>query len=138
MGVNRTDYESNDKDLNFDFDEWVALFKDSPQAFEKRRLKWSEQTVNKASVANQRRLSGLLFQINMEKRRSKNALTSCIRISELMWAKFNQLNRELQQLVRKPAVTDLRPEKSSTRKCEERVESGFVYTFPATSKSPEE
>jgi len=100
-------YETNDNDLNFDFDEWVTLYEHDPEAFESRRLKWNETIVNQAPPAYQRRLSGLVFQINMEKRRSKNAMDSCIRISGLMWNKFHELKTELQELMQEPGVPGL-------------------------------
>ncbi len=135
MDANRPDYKLNDKDLNFDFEEWAALFKESPQAFETRRLIWNKQIIDNAPDASQRRLSGLLFQINMEKRRSKNALNSCIRISELMWKQVNELNDELQQFVHKPAITSPRPEIGSIGEGKTDTKSGLVYPFP--SRSPE-
>jgi len=94
-------YEINDKDLNFDFDEWAALYKDDPEAFEDRCQQWNEQLVDSAPISYQRRLSGLLFQINMEKKRSSNAIDSCLRISGLMWGKFHELNIELNGLIDK-------------------------------------
>ena len=102
MSSNKLKYELNDQTLNFDFDEWVALNKEDPEAFERRRIEWSRQLINNASPSCQRRLSGLLFQINMEKRRSANAMDSCIKLSRLMWEKFHQLRDELQVLVSTP------------------------------------
>lgn len=102
MNINITRYESNDKALNFDYDEWVALYNQDPEAFEARRSEWNNRIVKSAPSAYQRRLSGLLFQINMEKKRSNNSMDSCIRLSGLMWEKFHELKIELQVLVREP------------------------------------
>ncbi len=85
--------------MNFDFDEWVALAKRDPKAFEQRRLEWCQRFIASAPHDYQRRLSGILFQINMEKRRSANAVDSCIRLSQLMWDKFEELRQELQTLM---------------------------------------
>ena len=126
MNTNREEYELNDKDLTFDFEEWAALFKADPDAFEQRRLKWSELIVKSAPSTYQRRLFGLLFQINMEKRRSKNSMDSCIRLSKLMWNKFDDLRTELRAIKRIPVEPGLSP---STRKSR-LDEPGDVLTFP--------
>ena len=102
MSGNRSASDAVDAKISFDFDEWVALNKEDPEAFERRRIEWSRQLINNASPSCQRRLSGLLFQINMEKRRSANAMDSCIKLSKLMWEKFHQLRDELQVLVSTP------------------------------------
>lgn len=137
MEINRLKYESNDKELNFDFDEWVALFKKSPESFEARRLKWSEQLINNAPAACQRRLSGLLFQINMEKRRSKTALASCMRLSGMMWKMLNKLNLELDQLIHHPITSTSCSTKRNTGPTATAVESGLVYAFPSSYKPRE-
>lgn len=98
MSIDKAKFDENDHQLNFDFDEWVALNKIDPQAFEERRLQWCKQMISNAPEQYQKRLSGLLFQINMEKRRSSNAMDSCIRISGLMWDKFTELRGGLQSL----------------------------------------
>lgn len=98
MSIDKAKFDDNNHQLNFDFDEWVTLNKIDPQAFEERRLQWCKQMINNSPKQYQKRLSGLLFQINMEKRRSSNAMDSCIRISGLMWDKFTELRGELQSL----------------------------------------
>lgn len=103
MNSNKLKYELNDQTLNFDFDEWVALNKEDPEAFEKRRMEWCRQLINTAPSSCQRRLNGLFFQINMEKQRSSNAMDSCLRLSKLMWEKFHDLRDELQGLMSLPS-----------------------------------
>lgn len=95
-------FKLNDQTLNFDFDEWVALHKQDPEAFEQRRIEWCNQLIQSAPPSCHRRLSGLLFQINMQKRQSANAMDSCLRISRLMWEKFYALRDELQMLMQMP------------------------------------
>jgi len=99
VDINNVSTTENDRSMNFDFDEWVALAKCDPQAFEQRRLEWCQRFIAGAPHDYQRRLSGILFQINMEKRRSANAVDSCIRLSQLMWDKFEELRQELQALM---------------------------------------
>ena len=113
MNSNKLKYELNDQTLHFDFDEWVALNKEDPEAFEKRRVVWCQQLINSAPPSSQRRLNGLFFQINMEKQRSSNAMDSCIRLSKLMWEKFHELRDELQGLIDLPATGFSEPLQSS-------------------------
>ena len=112
MNKNRSAYARNDAELKFDFDEWVELYRHSPQAFEQRRLQWSEKIINNSAQSHRRRLSGILFQINMEKRRASNPTRHCMRISRMMWDKFNELNAELQTFCNDPMGAPLSPEQS--------------------------
>lgn len=102
MSSEKLKFELNDQTLHFDFDEWAALSREDPEGFEKRRIEWSQQLIKNAPPTCRRRLSGLLFQINMEKRRSANAMDSCLRLSRLMWDKFHQLRGELHGLALSP------------------------------------
>ncbi len=108
MSSNKAKYQENDRTLHFDFDEWLELHRRDPEAFEARRLEWSQNLIDNAPQAYQRRLSGLLFQINMHKQRSANAMDSCIRLSGLMWDKLHELREELQRFVALP-VQELQP-----------------------------
>ncbi len=110
MKKNRSDYAVNDAELNFDFDEWVELYRQSPEQFEQRRLNWSRRVIEDAPKSYQRRLSGILFQINMEKRRSSNPIQHCMRISQMMWDKFDEMNSGLQALCNDPIKSLLSPE----------------------------
>ena len=102
MSIDKAKLDRNDQCLHFDFDEWVNLNKTDPQAFERRRLEWCNRFIDGAQASNKKRLSGLLFQVNMERRRSTNAIGSCLRMTGLMWDKFNELRSELQHLASNP------------------------------------
>lgn len=102
MSTEKAKFDRNDEWLRFDFDEWVNLNRTDPQAFERRRLEWCNRLIDGAQASNKKRLSGLLFQVNMKRRRSSNAMDSCFRISGLMWDKFNELRSQLQQLANNP------------------------------------
>lgn len=115
MKKNRSDYAVNDAELNFDFDEWVELYRQSPEQFEQRRQQWSRRVIDNAPQPYQRRLSGILFQLNMERRRSRNPIQHCIRISQMMWDKFDELNSGLQSLCQDPVDTLLTPEQHQYR-----------------------
>lgn len=122
MNINKSTFEKNDRDLNFDFDEWAALYKADPEAFESRRKMWNDQLIKKAPAPYQRRLSGLLFQIDMEKKRSKNAMDSCIRISALMWDKFHELKNELQAIIEEPGAPSPNSLSRNARDNAEKIE----------------
>ena len=99
MDSDKLTRRQNDQALHFDFDEWVELARRDPDAFEQRRIEWCQRFIASAPNSYQRRLAGLLFQINMEKRRSANALDSCIRLSKMMWDRFDELRDELHDLL---------------------------------------
>ncbi len=82
-------------EAGFDFDEWMLLHARDPQAFERRRREWVEQIIESAPVEHRRRLRGLMFQVDMERRRAANPMDSCMRISALMWDKFGDLKSHL-------------------------------------------
>lgn len=82
-------------ETDFDFDDWMALHARDPEAFEARRQAWVDQVIDSAPVEYQRRLRGLMFQVDMERRRSSNPMDACLRISSLMWDKFGDLKSHL-------------------------------------------
>ena len=106
---NNTETIKSDDD-SIDFDAWMDLYKSDPEAFEHQREAMIQQTISKAPEQHQRRLNGLQFQIDMERRRAETPLQSCMKISSMMWEKFDhmraQLNefKEQQSGTEKPAV----------------------------------
>lgn len=72
-------------DLDFDFDQWVALAVADMEAFEAKRQAMIEAIIVSSPTYLQPRLRGLQFRIDMERRRSKTPLAACMRISEMMW-----------------------------------------------------
>lgn len=72
-------------DPSKDFDEWQALAKSDPQEFEARRTQVIEDFIQSAPDDLQRRLRGLQFRVDMERRRAANPLSACMRISDMMW-----------------------------------------------------
>ncbi len=77
-----------EKDLQNDFDAWFAemadLAKNDPEAFERRRAELIEETISKAKDADQERLRRLQWRIDMERRRAKTPLASCLRLYDLL------------------------------------------------------
>lgn len=72
--------------VNFNLDDWFRLAEEDIEAFESERLKLINQFIE--SGCNKRLLNGLQFRINMERRRAKNPLDACIRISKMMNEQF--------------------------------------------------
>lgn len=67
------------------FDEWAELADKDPGVFEKKRQLLLDEFLSQFPEKRQRRLRGLQFQIDMERRRAKSPLAACIRISDMMW-----------------------------------------------------
>ena len=71
--------------FSFDFDEWASLAKTDPQAFEARRLALIEDFLQQFPNPEQRRLRGLQFRIDLERRRARTPMAACLRLSSMMW-----------------------------------------------------
>ncbi len=81
---------------DFDFDEWVALAKGDPEAFEQRRTQLLQTAIRKAPDGNRSRLEGLQFQIDMIRQKMRHPMGACVKLSSMM---FDQLSRELPLLM---------------------------------------
>lgn len=69
----------------FDFDEWASLAKANPHAFEARRQALIDNFLGQFPDPERRRLRGLQFRIDMERRRARTPMAACIRLSSMMW-----------------------------------------------------
>lgn len=69
----------------FNFDEWSLLARRDPAAFEARRAALIEDVLSRFPTPGQRRLRGLQFRIDMERRRARTPMAACLRLSSLMW-----------------------------------------------------
>lgn len=76
---------ATDVSSSIDFDEWAALARNDPDAFEARRLALIEDYLNQFSHTEQQRLRGLQFRIDMERRRARTPMAACLRLSGMMW-----------------------------------------------------
>ena len=70
---------------DFNFEEWAALAKNDPQGFEAKRAEAIAGLIAGASPRIQRRLRGLQWRIDTERRLASNPLASCIHIFNQMW-----------------------------------------------------
>ena len=70
----------------FDFEEWAALARLDPLAFEERRQEIVQRVVGKATHV--RRMAGLQWRIDQERIRARTPLKATLRISSMMWESF--------------------------------------------------
>lgn len=81
---------------NFDFDVWARLARTAPDEFEQRRRDAIESLISSSN--NVRRLRGLQWRIDIERKRARTPLKSCLRISTMMWDAFMDLNNALKTI----------------------------------------
>jgi hypothetical protein len=77
------------------FEALLVLAKEDPVEFEALRDQLCKQIVDQAPEHISRRLKGLQFKINIERRRSKTALKSCLELSKLMNNSLIELDEAL-------------------------------------------
>ena len=90
------------------FDAWAQLASSDEEAFESMRQKAIDDLIEGAPAEYQRRLRGLQWRVDQERRLAKSPVDSCMRISRLMWENvtgprglmesFRQINEALCQL----------------------------------------
>ncbi|MBL1143011.1 MAG: DUF3135 domain-containing protein [Proteobacteria bacterium] len=69
----------------FDFDAWVKLAKENPEAYEEMRQKMIQDVIDNTSPEVKRRLQGLQWKIDQIRSTSTNPMSSCLKISQMMW-----------------------------------------------------
>jgi len=79
------------------FDELMRLASLEPEKLESLRKSWVDNVITNAPENYQRRLRGLQFQIDMERERASNPMSSCIRISQMMHEGLANLREALNQ-----------------------------------------
>lgn len=79
------------------FDALANLARRDPGALEALRRRLTDEVIRRAPDADaRRRLEGLKFRIDMERRRSPDALSACIRISAMMHRSLADLHTALE------------------------------------------
>lgn len=73
------------------FDELVEIYNHSDADLESLRQSLISELIAEAPDHTKRRLEGLQFQIDMERRRTSNSMAACIRISEMMHESLGKL-----------------------------------------------
>lgn len=67
------------------FDDWAALARTDPEAFERRRREVIESFIESTPEAHREQLRRLQWRIDTERNRAPTPLAACIRISAMMW-----------------------------------------------------
>lgn len=80
------------------FEELHQIAQNNPDALEAYRLQEIERIITKARPEIRKRLRGLQFQIDMERRRAKTPMAACLKLSTMMWDKTWQLSESQAQL----------------------------------------
>jgi hypothetical protein len=85
----------------FDFDAWVKLARQDPQAFEEKRKRIIEEAIQGAPAHKQQRLRCLQWKLDKIRETSRTPIIACLHINRLLWenvtGEHGLLNR-LQQL----------------------------------------
>jgi len=109
------------------FDEMVRLAKEDPETLERIRLKLIEETIAEAPDNCHRRLRGLQFQIDMERRRAGNPMGACLRISKMMHDSLYTMRQTLNAAIGESADEDILPLENSS--------PAQVLSFPMQANS---
>ena len=79
------------------FDELLKLAKQSPEELEQLKRKLINEVIDSAGDSLKNRLKGLQFNIDMEIRRSKTPMASCMKISQMMHESIGRLRTMLDE-----------------------------------------
>ncbi len=77
------------------FDELKAMAAEHPEKLENLRLRMTEEILRNAPENRRRRLQGLVFKIDMVRRRAKNPMQACIKLSQMMMDSTLELRQAL-------------------------------------------
>lgn len=86
------------------FDELRDMAQNNPEQLERLRVALCDQLIQEAPSEYRRKLRGLQFQIDMERRRAKTPMAACIAISGMMHESFDRL-REALSSAERPIAT---------------------------------
>lgn len=92
------------------FDELKAMAAERPEELENLRKRMTDQILSDAPADRRRRLEGIVFKIDAERRRSKNPLQACIRISQMMMDSVTDLRDAVNMLGVSPVVQPIQNE----------------------------
>lgn len=77
------------------FDVLREMAQKDPEALERLRVQLCDQLIQDAPPAYRRKLRGLQFRVDMERRRAKSPMAACIAISGMMHDTFDKLRQAL-------------------------------------------
>ncbi len=88
-----------------DFDHLRKLAEENPEELDFLCYYFSKRLIDSAPENYQKRLKGIMFQLELTRRRSKNSLQSCVEISKLMMNSFTDLNDVLNNKTAGDSIT---------------------------------
>lgn len=80
-----------------EFDTLREMAQRDPEGLERLRVELCDQLIQSAPEAYRRKLRGLQFRVDMERRRAKSPMAACIAISAMMHDSFDQLRQALNE-----------------------------------------
>lgn len=116
-------------------DDLSRLAREDPPAFEALRRQLIDTLIDSAPEKNRPRLRGIQFRVECLRRLSRSALGSTVRIYELMWESFLDLNDNCQALVeQKRRILSGTPAAADDREAARR--SARIFEFRPASARP--
>jgi hypothetical protein len=114
-----------DSGISFDFDAWVKLFLEDPQAFEIQRTRAIEQLIRQAPAHKQHRLRCLQWKLDRIRATAPNPLAASRRMNQLLWESLAGPDGLIERL-REPRAARPAPD------------PGKVIPFPAGLSQPQD
>ncbi|MGB3621990.1 DUF3135 domain-containing protein [Ketobacter sp. MCCC 1A13808] len=90
-----------------DFDQLKEMAENNPEQLEQLRIQLCEQVIQDAPEKYRRKLRGLQFRLDMERRKAKSPMAACIAISGMMHDSFDRLRLALNDATGKGRPFDL-------------------------------
>lgn len=78
---------------HIDFEHWAELAQQDPEYFELLRTRTIDAFIQRCPEEFQHRLRCLQWRVDQVRKRAGTPMAACIKISEMMWDSFNQMNR---------------------------------------------
>ena len=82
---------------SFNFEELQKMAQDDPDRLEQLRIQWCENLIHEAPRHYRRKLRGLQFRIDMERRKARSPMAACISLSSMMHNSFDRLRDALNE-----------------------------------------
>lgn len=80
-----------------EFDKLREMAQRNPEELEQLRVQLCDQLIQEAPEQYRRKLRGLQFRVDMERRRAKSPMAACIAISGMMHDSFDRLRQVLNE-----------------------------------------
>ncbi len=82
-----------------EFDKLREMAQNNPEQLEALRVQLCDRLIQDAPEQYRRKLRGLQFRIDMERRRAKSPMAACIAISGMMHDSFDKLRQTLNEAI---------------------------------------